>query len=67
QRAIAEGEARWNDRDELIDRAKRLAGTVGSIAEKARDAARDKVQSLAKKDPSKDAPASQDKPKEAST
>lgn len=38
-RAIAEGEARWEQRDEVLDRAKGLAKTLGGLANQAREAA----------------------------
>ena len=31
ERARAEGEARWEERDQVVDRAKKLAGTLGSL------------------------------------
>jgi HAD superfamily hydrolase (TIGR01490 family) len=52
-RAIAEGEARWSERDEVLDKAKRVLGTVGDLAAKARDAAHDAVQAAAKDSPEK--------------
>jgi HAD superfamily hydrolase (TIGR01490 family) len=41
ERAYAEGEARWADRDAVVDRAKRLLDSVGDLATRARDAARE--------------------------
>lgn len=49
-RAIAEGEARWSERDEVIDKAKRIAGEVGVLATKARDAAREAAREIATRD-----------------
>jgi hypothetical protein len=31
ERARAEGEARWEERDQVVDRAKKLAGTLNEL------------------------------------
>src|SRR5581483_7981175 len=52
EKAYAEGEARWAEREEIVDRAKKILDSAGNaannIAAKARDAARDAVQEAQK-------------------
>jgi HAD superfamily hydrolase (TIGR01490 family) len=43
EKAVKEGEARWEQRDEVLDRAKRLVGSLSELAGQARDAAQKKV------------------------
>jgi HAD superfamily hydrolase (TIGR01490 family) len=47
QKAIDVGEARWAERDDVIDRAKRLARGLTNLAGQARDAAQERLKNAA--------------------